>query len=99
MKIDSITGDNSNKIALFEQVTTKSIDILDENDEIVSHNLYYIITRPRVGENPTVADSVFVSYKGILLDNTIFDERQNPVWLDQTSVVRGFKSLLNFEER
>lgn len=93
LKIDSITGDNSNKIALFEQVTTKSIDILDENDEIVSHNLYYIITRPGVGENPTVADSVFVSYKGILLDNTIFDERQNPVWLDQTSVVRGFQEF------
>ena len=93
LKIDSIKGDNINKIPLFNQVTTKSIDILNSNDEKISHNLYYIITRPGVGESPTVADSVFVSYKGMLISNSTFDTRKNPVWLDQTSVVRGFQEF------
>ena len=60
--IDTISGDNSDKISLFDQVTTLSIDILDENDEVVPHNLYYIINREGSGQSPTVADSVFVSY-------------------------------------
>ena len=93
LKIDSIKGDNLNKIPLFNQVTTMSVDILNSNDEKISHNLYYIITRPGVGESPTVADSVFVSYKGMLISNSTFDTRKNPVWLDQTSVVRGFQEF------
>ena len=32
--IDTISGDNINKTPLFDQVTTMSIDILDENDFI-----------------------------------------------------------------
>ena len=93
LKIDSIKGDNLNKTPLFNQVTTMSVDILNSNDEKISHNLYYIITRPGVGESPTVADSVFVSYKGMLISNSTFDTRKNPVWLDQTSVVRGFQEF------
>ena len=91
--IDTISGDNSDKISLFDQVTTLSIDILDENDEVVPHNLYYIINREGSGQSPTVADSVFVSYKGLTLGNNVFDSRKNPVWLDNTTVVRGFKEF------
>tara|TARA_Y100000385_G_scaffold207790_1_gene215456 strand:+ start:214 stop:1116 length:903 start_codon:yes stop_codon:yes gene_type:complete len=91
--IDTISGDNINKISLFEQVTSVSIDILDENEEIVPHNMYYIINREGTGESPSVADSVFVSYKGLTLGNNIFDSRKNPVWLDNTNVVRGFKEF------
>ena len=91
--IDSIKGDNVNKTPLFNQVTTMSVDVLNSNDEKISHNLYYIITRPGVGESPTVADSVFVSYKGMLIGNYTFDTRKNPIWLDQTSVVRGFQEF------
>ncbi|MDB4820050.1 hypothetical protein OAH25_01705, partial [Flavobacteriaceae bacterium] len=91
--IDTISGDNSDKISLFDQVTTLSIDILDDNDEVVPHNLYYIINREGSGQSPTVADSVFVSYKGLTLGNNVFDSRKNPVWLDNTTVVRGFKEF------
>ena len=37
--IDTISGDNVDKIPLFNQVTTMTIDIVDENDDIVPHNL------------------------------------------------------------
>jgi len=36
--IDTISGDNSSKISLFDQVSTMSVEIADENDEMVSHN-------------------------------------------------------------
>ena len=91
--IDTITGDNSDKIALYDQVSTLSINIEDDNSEMIPHNMYYIINREGNGESPTVADSVFVAYKGLTLGNTTFDIRNNPTWLDNTSVVRGFKEF------
>ena len=97
--IDSISGVNSNKISLYDQVSTISVEIADENDQMVSHNLYYIINREGNGPNPTVADSVFVSYKGLTLSNSTFDSRKDPIWLDQTTVVRGFQEFLPLLKR
>jgi hypothetical protein len=91
--IDTISGDNIDKISLFDQVSTLSIDIEDDNNEMISHNMYYIINREGNGDSPTVADSVFVAYKGMTLGNTTFDNRKNPTWLDNTTVVRGFKEF------
>jgi len=88
--IDSISGDNIDKISLFDQVTTLSVDIIDENKEVVPHNMYYVINREGSGQNPTVADSVYVSYKGLTLNKNSFDIRKNPVWLDNTITLRGF---------
>ena len=91
--IDTISGDNIDKISLFDQVSTLSIDIEDDNNEMISHNMYYIINREGNGASPTVADSVFVAYMGMTLGNTTFDNRKNPTWLDNTTVVRGFKEF------
>jgi hypothetical protein len=91
--IDTISGDNNDKISLFDQVSTLSIDIEDDNNEMISHNMYYIINREGNGDSPTVADSVFVAYKGMTLGNTTFDNRKNPTWLDNTTTVRGFKEF------
>jgi len=97
--IDTIAGDNLNKTPIFNQVTTLSINLIDENDEVVPHNMYYIINREGSGANPSVADSVFVSYKGLTLGNTSFDNRKNPVWLDNTSTVRGFGEFSSLLKR
>jgi len=91
--IDTISGDNSDKIPLYDQVSNLMIEVEDENSEMIPHNMYYIINREGNGESPTVADSVFVAYKGLTLDNNTFDVRNTPIWLDNTSVVRGFKEL------
>ncbi len=91
--IDTISGDNNDKISLFDQVSILSIDIEDDNNEMISHNMYYIINREGNGDSPTVADSVFVAYKGMTLGNTTFDNRKNPTWLDNTTTVRGFKEF------
>ena len=71
--IDTISGDNSDKIPLYDQVSNLMIEVEDENSEMIPHNMYYIINREGNGESPTVADSVFVAYKGLTLDNNTFD--------------------------
>lgn len=91
---DSIVGDNINKTPIFDQVSTIQIGIKDENDQIVNHNLYYHIIRHGKGENPSVADSVFVSYQGLLFDGKSFDSRENPIWMEGKNLIRGFQEFL-----
>lgn len=98
--IDTIAGDNSNKVSIFDQVTTFTVDIVDENDEIVPHNMYYLINREGNGQNPSVADSVFVSYKGFRpYSDDVFDSKPFPVWLDNVFNIRGFKEFTSFLKR
>ena len=100
LAIDTIAGDNSNKVSIFDQVTTFTVDIVDENDEIVPHNMYYIINREGNGQNPSVADSVFVSYKGFRpYSDDVFDSKPFPVWLDNVFNIRGFKEFTSFLKR
>ena len=98
--IDTIAGENSNKVSIFDQITTFTVDIVDENDEIVPHNMYYIINREGNGQNPSVADSVFVSYKGFRpYSDDVFDSKPFPVWLDNVFNIRGFKEFTSFLKR
>jgi len=92
--IDSIDEENSDKISIFNLVNSFDIELKDSNDESVMHKIYYKILREGTGDNPTVADSVFISYKGMLLDNRLFDQRKYPIWLDGIGLVRGFQETL-----
>ena len=92
--IDTIAGDNANKTSIYDQVKSMEIEVKDDDDNIVVHKLYYEVLREGSGDNPTVADSVFVTYKGLLFDNTVFDQRKSPVWLEAKNVVRGFQEFL-----
>ena len=96
---DTIAGDNVDKIPIYNQVSTIEIDVKDENDNIVKHNLYYHVIREGVGESPTIADSVFVSYKGFLFDGNTFDSRKTPVWMEAKNLVKGFKEFLPLLKR
>jgi hypothetical protein len=91
---DSIIGDNLDKTPIYDQVSTLQISVKDTDDNLVNHNLYYHIIREGIGENPTVADSVFVSYKGLLLDGVSFDTRKNPIWMEAKNLIRGFQEFL-----
>jgi len=99
LSIDTIAGVNLDKTPIFDQVSTLTINLIDENDEVVPHNMYYVINREGSGASPSVADSVFVSYKGLTLGNTSFDNRKNPIWLDNTSTVRGFGEFSSLLKR
>jgi len=57
----------------------------------VDHKLYYLEVREGLGEQPSKADSTYVTYKGELLNGRVFDQRIAPIWMDLTGVIRGFR--------
>ncbi|CAI8381176.1 MAG: putative FKBP-type peptidyl-prolyl cis-trans isomerase FkpA [Flavobacteriales bacterium] len=91
---DSIIN-NSSKISLFDQASIKTIDVMDSDSIITSHNLYYIIAREGINESPSIVDSVFVAYEGLLTDNYVFDNRVFPVWIDLANTLQGFRESVS----
>ena len=89
--IDSIAGENSEKIPLINQVKKSSIRVKNNNGVFVEHPLYTLVAREGIGEAPTKVDSTYLSYEGILINKNTFDRSVAPVWFDLTSVVRGFR--------
>ncbi len=94
--IDTIKGENASKTPLIDQVNQINIKIKDADDVYHDHTAYILTLREGVGTSPTVADSVFVTYKGMLLNLTKFDERTSPVWFESLSVVKGFGALMPY---
>ncbi len=106
IKFDTINGDNADKTSLFDHGNLKRIEVdvtsneigLDD-DEIITHTLYYLEARKgsENGLSPTIADSTFVRYEGSLLDGDVFDSSNSPIWFDLTRLVRGFTNgIVNF---
>jgi hypothetical protein len=90
IKLDTITGDSS-RLSLFEQANIKTVDVVDADGQIISHNLYYIIAREGSKSQPSVVDSVYVAYDGKLIDGSSFDNRKFPVWIDLANTLQGFR--------
>ena len=91
IKLDTISDNNSSRVSLFEQASIKSIDVTNAEGQITSHNLYYIIAREGSNESPSVADSVYVAYNGILTDGSTFDSSKFPIWIDLANTIEGFR--------
>ena len=91
INLDTISDNNSSRVSLFEQASIKTIDVTNAEGQITSHNLYYIIAREGSNESPSVADSVYVAYDGILTDGSTFDNRKFPIWIDLANSLEGFR--------
>tara|TARA_A100001011_G_scaffold362582_1_gene411658 strand:- start:21562 stop:22437 length:876 start_codon:yes stop_codon:yes gene_type:complete len=91
IKLDTILDNNSSRVSLFEQASIKTIDVTNVEGQITSHNLYYIIAREGSNESPSVADSVYVAYNGILTDGSTFDNSKFPIWIDLANTIEGFR--------
>ncbi|MGC6479800.1 MAG: FKBP-type peptidyl-prolyl cis-trans isomerase [Flavobacteriaceae bacterium] len=89
--IDTIAGDNAAKTPLLDQVSTKVVTIEDEDGVRTEHTMYYLVIRQGALARPSVVDSTYVTYKGELLDGTVFDQREFPIWFDLPRLVRGFR--------
>ncbi|MBJ33364.1 MAG: hypothetical protein CMC89_01425 [Flavobacteriaceae bacterium] len=94
--IDTIQGENANKIPLIDQVEEINFRIKNSDGAYFDHTAYVLKIREGVGDAPTAADSVFVTYKGMLLNLNRFDERTNPIWFESLSVVKGFSALMPY---
>lgn len=100
--LDTISGTNTSATPLFGQVQTIELDVFDANNNKVRHKLYYLPVQEGSGTKSTIADSVYVAYKGQLLNGTVFDQsvsytRSN--WMDllgngtqsNGGTIRGFR--------
>ncbi|EJF43871.1 hypothetical protein HMPREF1319_2287 [Capnocytophaga ochracea str. Holt 25] len=79
------------------------LDVYDANKTLVRHTLYYLILQEGTGTTTTIADSVYVNYKGQLLDLSIFDKtttQSTSNWMDlignivtnkPSGTIRGFR--------
>jgi FKBP-type peptidyl-prolyl cis-trans isomerase FkpA len=85
------TNPNTTSIRLQTQYPLQDT-IVKSND--IDYKLYFMKFAKGTKERPTRVDSVYVSYKGRLLDNTTFDQAQNPVWFPLDIVVNGWKEIM-----
>ena len=59
--------------ATFPKLLTRNVEMHD-----ITYKLYYLVLREGVGEKPTNVDGVFATYRGTLLNQTVFDQSFNP---------------------
>lgn len=92
IQIDTLAGENAAKTPLSELVSFIEVPLVVD-EETVNHKLYHLVANQGIRENrkPSIADSVYLAYKGSLLDGSVFDERTYPIWFDLASVIRGFR--------
>ena len=87
--IDTILN---SEVSLFDDDRLETQNITHKE---ISYKLYYLIVNQGLNDNPTRYDSVFVKYRGFLLDSTKFDENTNfnstNGWLSLTNVIQGWK--------
>ncbi len=95
IKLDTIAGDNSGKRPLIDDVQSISIEVSSEDfeledDETVTHTLYYLIAREGAGNSPTAADSTYIRYEGSLLTGVLFDGTGDYTWQYLPFFLRGY---------
>jgi hypothetical protein len=81
------------------------LDTIQRKRHDITYTIYYLNLREGSGENITRVDSSFVSYKGFSFakttvdavdtyTQTVFDSKQNPVWLSLDEVIRGWAEVI-----
>tara|TARA_B100000575_G_C23142772_1_gene665589 strand:- start:7493 stop:8398 length:906 start_codon:yes stop_codon:yes gene_type:complete len=98
IKIDTILSEYNDLKSLFDFAVQTSIPLVSDQGEIIDHKLYHIVIRDgvRIDDKPSIVDSVYLSYKGKLLNGIEFDKKTNPVWFDTANVIRGFRYGLQY---
>ena len=81
------TTTSNTAAAIFNNTNLKhlELDVYDANNQRVRHKLYYMILQEGAGMTTTIADSVYVNYKGQLLDLSVFDKTETQslsYWMD-----------------
>ena len=96
--IDTILSENSNLKSLFDFAVETTIPLASSEGEIIEHKLYHIVVTDgiRTDDRPSIVDSVYLNYKGKLLNGNVFDKKTNPVWFDTANVIRGFRYGLQY---
>lgn len=80
-------------IPLIDSEFLESKTILQGEEE---YELFYLKIREGFSSQrkPTFADSILITYEGFTIENQVFDGSSSPIWLDQTTVVTGFREAM-----
>lgn len=99
VKFDTISGENTSKTPLIDQVESKTVR--DRVDENATYTFYYLVATQGEGESPNFADVATITYEGTYLNNengfnnsSVFDSSNVPVRFDLTGVVPGLTDAL-----
>lgn len=94
VEFDTIAGDNANESSIMESDLLKSKTITPNEQ---AYTIYYLQIREGAPSayKPTFADRAILTYRGTVLDGSVFDEAVNPVQFDFLgdqgfSLIRGF---------
>jgi len=96
--IDTIAGDNQDKIPLINQVASAVVNVsssqlnLREEENDIPHTYYYLSARDGEGIQPTIADSTLLRYEGVLLNGTRFDATPSFLWQELPFFLRGYSN-------
>jgi hypothetical protein len=97
--IDSLVN-ASGKTPMIDQVVEHEVQVKDQDGNFITHTMYVIPNvREGVGDSPTIADEVYITYKGMFLDGYSFDQREQQIWFTGLSTVQGFYELYPFIKR
>ncbi len=82
----------NNETPVYDLVTTQTVTKhWDDIDEDVTYQLYYLIQEQGINEQPSPVDSVHVSYKGILLNDEVFEQINYGNWFTLNGVIKGWQ--------
>ena len=98
-KIDNVGQSDKTPLIDDDNLIEHIVQVKDPDGNFIEHTMYVLNIRDGVGASPTIADSVYVTYKGMYLDGSVFDERDEPIWFAGLGSIRGFLELLPFLER
>lgn len=90
--LDSLVGDNADKIALIDQVDFRTV--VDRLEDDVTYKLYYLNAIQGQGDSPSFPDIAVVKYVGLDFELDSFDASTQPIAFDLSSVVNGFQDVI-----
>ena len=97
--VDSLIN-ATDKTPMIDQVIEHEVQVKDQDGNFITHTMYVIPNvRQGVGDSPTIADEVYITYKGLFLDGTTFDQKKQKLWFSGLSTVQGFYELYPFIKR
>lgn len=85
---------NNNHVSIWDQTEyPKQSRTITSND--VVYTVWYLPLREGVGEKPTKADDILISYRGIQLDGTQFDYQPFPqTYLSLRNLIKGWQEII-----
>ncbi|MAU26530.1 MAG: hypothetical protein CMH48_02545 [Muricauda sp.] len=104
IRIDTIAGENADKIPLIDQVESAVVNVSDfefglsQDEENVPHKYYFLEVREGEGVSPTIADSTLLRFEGSLLNGNFFDATPQYSWQPLAFSIRGYSNgISNFK--